>query len=299
MIRFILIWLFEWVWCLSNLVINPRKLSYKHGFKREVRCKSFDHKTYETWRRKSFALKSQYGYSLSCELLEENVPQEEGKDKKIAILCHGLGCAKYQSIKYAQLFIKLGYTVLIYDHRNHGLSGKASTSMGYFEKFDLKHIVTWCKTKYGRECKIITHGESMGAATVLLHMEIDDLVDCVIADCSYSDFRTLLRHQLKQFYHLPPVIIPIENIIIYFRAGFWLKEVSPIQGIKYNETPVLLIHGKRDNFVPSCMSKELYHEKKKNKALYLVAKAKHAESYCTNKMGYEKRVTEFLEKYMK
>ena len=294
--RIIYFWIFEWLWCLSNMLIKPRTLSYHTGFSQEVRYKRFDNQLYNDWKKTNFEIKSDFGYRLHCELIEPD--NEKEKVKKVAILCHGFGCAKYNSIKYAQLFAKLGYTILMYDHRNHGMSGKAYTSMGYYEKYDLRKIIAWCKNKYGSECKIITHGESMGAATVLLQLEIDTSVDCVIADCAYSDLKKLLRHQMKQFYHLPRFIVPIENLLIYLRAGFWFWQVAPIRAIQNSKIPVMFIHGKRDNYVPVSMSKEMYRVKKKNKAIYLVAKAKHAESYYKNQSGYEERVKEFLEKYL-
>lgn len=289
----------EWLWCLSNLLIKPRMLSYEKGFRRDVRCKRFDSAIYQKWDKKELRIKSDFGYILCCELIE---PEQEAVIEgpiKIAIVCHGLGCARYESIKYVQMFLKLGFTVLMYDHRNHGMSGKAFTTMGYYEKYDLKKVVDWCYHKYGVDCNIITHGESMGAATVLMHAEIDYRVNLAIADCAYSDLKLLLRHQLKQYYHLPYLLIPIENFLIYLRAGFWFKQVSPIMSISNTDTPVLFIHGKRDNLVPSVMSRHMYACKKKNKGLYLVAKARHAESICINKSGYEKRVGEFIKKYTK
>jgi hypothetical protein len=45
------------------------------------------------------------------------------------------------------------------------------------------------------------------------------------------------------------------------------------------------------------MSKQMYACKKDKKAIYLVAKARHAESYCVNKEGYVKKVEKFLKKY--
>jgi signal transduction histidine kinase len=109
----------------------------------------------------------------------------------------------------------------------------------------------------------------------------------------------LLRHQLKQYYHLPFFLIPIVSGLTYLRAGFYFREISPINTICRTDTPVLFIHGKRDNLVPAFMSRQMYDCKKKNKAIYLVAKAKHAESYCRDKEGYEKRVSDFLNYYMK
>lgn len=273
-------------------------LSYDKGFQREVNCKKFDLKTYRSMEKQAFFIRSNYGYTLSCELVE--CPQlKEQKEKQVAILCHGLGYAKYGSIKYLEMFLKLGFSVLMYDHRNHGQSGKAFTSMGFYEKQDLKLVVDWCYERYGEECRVITHGESMGASTVLLHLGIDNRVRCAIADCAYSDLILLIRHQLKEYYHLPCFVIPYVSCMTYLRAGFWYKEVSPVKTICEVDTPVLFIHGKRDNLVPADMSRQMYECKRKNKAIYLVAKARHAESFCRDKTGYERRVRKFLDLYMK
>lgn len=265
-------------------------LSYEKGYKREVDCKKFDEEVYRNKVKQNFRIKSDYGYSLYCELVES----DHKEDKKIAILCHGLGYATYGSIKYLDLYLKLGFTVLMYDHRNHGHSGKAITSMGFYEKHDLNRVIDWCYDHFGNDCKIVTHGESMGAATVLLQLGLDDRVKCTISDCSYSDLKSLLRHQLKQYYHLPCFLIPVESMVTYIRAGFWFRQVSPIDVVSKTDTPILFIHGKIDNLVPANMSKQMYEAKKRNKAIYLVAKARHAESYCKQREEYEKRVAEFL-----
>lgn len=270
-------------------------LSYAKGFQREVDCRKFDLNTYQNKVKRTFHIKSDYGYLLCCELVE--CPEHTGK--KIAILCHGLGYARYGSIKYLDLFLNLGFSVLMYDHRNHGESGKALTTMGFYEKYDLKRVVDWCYERYGPNCQIITHGESMGASTVLLHLGIDPRVKCAIADCPYSDLKQLLRHQLKHYYHLPRFLIAVENRLNYLRAGFRFQQVSPISVMSRTNTPVLFIHGKWDSFVPAGMSKQMYALKPRNKALYLVAKARHAGSYCQNKEGYEQRVADFLRQYIK
>ena len=294
MLKLVSICLLEMLWCLCDLILKPRIIPYEKGFKRETLCKSFDLQAYKKLPKKIFTIHSDFGYELSCELVEAH-----NSDNKMAILCHGFGCAKYTSIKYMELFYQLGFSVLMYDHRNHGLSGKAYTSMGFYEKYDLKKVVDWCINNYGNDVKIITHGESMGATTVLLHLAIDDRVKCAIADCAYSDLKQLVRHQLKQYYHLPCCFIPLVSFLTYLRAGFWYKEVSPIKSICQVETPVLFIHGKIDNFVPAYMSRQMYECKKKNKAIYLVAKARHAESYCHDKEKYKRVVERFLSRYMK
>ncbi len=307
MIVIVGVWLFEWLWCLSDLIVKPRMLPYGKGCQREVNCNKVDTEEYYSWEKEIFTLKSDYGYRISCELLDgrsqvgrgdtRNGDQRKNTTEKIAILCHGLGYAKYSGIKYAKMFFRLGYRVIIYDHRNHGYSGKAHTSMGFYERYDLKKLVDWCYDRYGKKCTIVTHGESMGAATVLMHLGIDHRVNFAIADCAYSDLTQLLCHQLKQYYHLPCILIPIESFLTYLRAGFWYNEVSPIRVIRHSLTPVLFIHGKIDNLVPADMTRQMYHNKKKNKAMYLVAGAKHAGSYCKNSREYEKMVERFLKRF--
>ncbi len=295
MIKMIILWLCGGLWWLSDMVLKPKHLSCERIFRMEAKLGKFNQELYEkTWKMK-FSVLSDYGYLLSCELLEPQTPT----GNKTAILCHGFSHSKYGSLIYAEIFLKLGYRVIIYDHRNHGLSGKAYTSMGYYEKFDLKKVVDWCVKRFGPEVRIVTHGESMGAATVLLHLGIDTRVSCVIADCAYSDLKELLKYQSRTIYHMPLFFIPIESLITYLRAGFWYREVAPIRIVSRTDVPILFIHGKNDSYVPTSMSRQLYACKKDKKAIYLVAGAAHAESCMKNRSGYTKRVEEFLEKYIK
>ncbi len=303
MFKMLLVWLGGGVWWLSNMLLSPKKLSCDRIYQMEAKRGSFDEASYKKTKKKQFMLQSDYGYSLSCELLE---PEEEfgtryrtGNQTPIAILCHGFSQGKYRSLIYAEIFLKLGFKVLIYDHRNHGLSGKAFTSMGYYEKYDLKRLVDWCYDNYGPNCKILTHGVSMGAATALLHLEIDKRVICTIADCAYTDLKELLKHQIKHYYHMPTLLVPLESLITYLRAGFWYGQVSPISVVKNLDTPVLFIHGKKDRYVPTEMSIKMYKVKRCNKALYLVAGATHAQSCMLNKIGYESRVMIFIDKHMR
>ncbi len=294
MVKIVGWFLFEILWCLSDLIVKPRKMSCDKIYTAEAARKSFDEKNYHQLEKKKFTLPSDYQYSLSCELLIPQGKKDEEGASAIAVLCHGLGYSRYGCLKYAQIYLKLGFHVVIYDHRNHGRSGKALTSMGYYERYDLKKVVDWCFRTYGKNSKVITHGESMGAATVLMHLEIDQRVSCAIADCAYSDLNELLKHQLKQYYHLPAFLIPVESLLTYLRAGFWYRDVSPVRSVSTSEIPVLFVHGKMDHFVPSIMSKKMYACKIRNKAIYLVAGARHAQSCCINPKGYEEVLRKFL-----
>jgi fermentation-respiration switch protein FrsA (DUF1100 family) len=303
MFKIFLVWLGGSIWCLSNMILHPKKLSCHKIYKIEAKRGSFDEGMYKRTRKKRFMLLSEYGYLISCELLE---PEEASRSRyhirqktPIAILCHGFSQGKYRSLIYAEIFLKLGFKVLIYDHRNHGLSGRAHTSMGHYEKYDLKKLVDWCYDNYGPDCRVVTHGVSMGAATALLHLGIDKRVVCTIADCAYSDLKELLAHQIRSYYHMPTLLVPLESLITFLRAGFWYGQVSPISVVERVDTPILFIHGKRDRYVPTEMSRNMYKTKKNHKAIYLVAGATHAQSCVVNKKGYENIIKAFIDKYIR
>lgn len=289
---------FIFTWLLSSKVIHPLVKNYHDTYRRCVNSNCIDENLYNSWNRIDFYITSDYGYKLSCELLEDDNNESLGEKIKIMILVHGITWSKYSSIKYADMFIRNGFKVLIYDHRNHGLSGKAPTTMGYYEKYDLKKVIDWCYQTYGQDIHIATHGESMGSATVLAHLEIDDRPEFVIADCGYSDLTRLLEYQLMRRYHLPSFpFVPVAAKLVKMRAGFNIKDVSPIKIVTNTDKPILFVHGDSDDYVPTYMGKEMFESKKDKKELYIAPNAKHAEALVKNIKEYEKVVNEFLNKY--
>lgn len=289
-------------WFLSNLVLKPKVILPDKLYQREIEIGRLSKDAYDSWEKKDFTIKSRYGYDLSCELINNDISKKQFSDpeskRKIAIICHGYTCGKYSSMVYAAMFLRKGITVLAYDHRNHGLSGKAYTTMGYYEKFDLQTVVDWCYSQFGTNVAIVTHGESMGAATVLAHHAIDGRIRATIADCAYSSLEDLLRYQLKKFFHLP--VFPfyyLAKLLVRIRAGFWLSDVNPLEVMSQSNIPVLFIHGLKDDYVPYSMSQKMYDAKPDKKELYLVPDAKHAESCQVHPVEYEDAVDQFLDKY--
>ena len=151
-----------------------------------------DEAFYINIKKEEFILTSRYGYKLSGMILSNDETKKTENSGKVAVLCHGYTYGKFGSICYAKILMELGFTCVIYDHRNHGESDKVYTSMGYYEKYDLQTVIDFCYEHFDEDIKIITHGESMGASTVLNHMEIDHRVTCVIADCAAISIKGVL-----------------------------------------------------------------------------------------------------------
>ena len=261
---------------------------------REKEAGRLDPVSYENLTKQEITIPSPYGYDLKAILVE---PFDT---KKYIIISHGVTENKTSSIKYMNLFLERGFNGIIYDHRRHGESGGKNTSFGYYEKFDLKQIVDWLKREKGKDILLGIHGESMGAATMILYAGgIEDGADFYIADCPFSDFKELLDYVIKQEIKLPgKVFIPIANLFLRARARYSIKDISPISVIDKIKSPMLFIHSKKDDFILPEMTQKLFDKKKGPKKLFFAVNGTHAQSYNENKEAYEKAVDDFLKEYV-
>ena len=257
---------------------------------------TFDVARWDTLVKHEINLDSDYGYAIKGIYIENGKPSDT-----TMIICHGIACNKWLMIRYADLYLSLGYNVVLYDQRGHGQSGGEYSSYGYFEKFDLQKMVELV-AKHRPGGVIGVHGESMGAATALQHAgmvnaQIPDSLPHVsfyIADCPYSDLKGQLAYRLKEEYHLPNLrFVEAASFWSHWLYGFWFGDVSPIAHIQDAKVPILIIHGDADDYVPTRMGEALYAKKPQPKMLYLSPNANHAKSYLVNRSEYRSRVEAF------
>ena len=109
-------------------------------------------------------------------------------------------------------------------------------------------------------------------------------------------------HEAKDIYHLPgPVgqfFVNGLSVIAKANLGFYLGDASAVNSVEKNNKPMLFIHGGKDPFVPTKMVYANYKAAKGPKQLWIAKKAKHARSFETYPREYQRRVSEFLKKYV-
>ncbi|WP_442594706.1 alpha/beta hydrolase [Neobacillus sp. D3-1R] len=278
----------------TNRLMYIKKKNDDLILERETTAGRFLPLDFDLLPKREVTIQSPFGYQLKAVLAEPH------RTNLYVIICHGVTENKTNSVKYMNLFLNRGFNVLIYDHRRHGESGGKTTSYGHYEKDDLKAVVDWLKIEKGPLLQLGIHGESMGAATMLLYAGmLEDSANFYIADCPFSSFEEQLAYRLKKEMKLPPkIFLPFANIFLKIREGYSIKEVSPISFIQNIRKPVLFIHSKKDDYILPSMTLELYEKKQGPKKLYLAENGVHAQSLNENKAKYEQAIDEFLEEFV-
>lgn len=227
--------------------------------------------------------------------------KQENKTNKWAIVIHGYTSeGKLLSSKAKHLY-NMGYNILIPDLRGHGTSQGDYIGMGWDDRLD---IIDWINyiVDSNSNSEIALHGTSMGAATVLMVSgeNLPSNVKAIIADCGYTSVYDEFKYQLKELFNLPAFpVLNVSDIVTHIRAGYCLNDASAINQVKKSKTPILYIHGDKDDFVPYYMMDELYNATSSKKEKLTIKGDEHANSDLVNPKLYWSTVDEFLEKYIK
>ncbi|WML45199.1 alpha/beta hydrolase [Neobacillus sp. PS3-40] len=278
----------------TNRLMYIKKKDDDFILKREKDAGRINLEEFDSLPKRDVFITSPFGYPIKGVLVEPH------PSNRYIIFAHGVTETKMNSIKYMNIFLKHGFNALIYDHRRHGESGGKTTSFGHYEKFDLKAVIDWLKKEKGTDLVFGIHGESMGAATMLLYAGmLEDGADFYIADCPFSDFKEQLSFHIKKEIKLPPgLFLFVADLFLRIRDKYSIHHVSPITVIEKIQHPILFIHSQKDDFILPSMSKDLFAQKKGMKMLYLAANGLHAQSFNKNSQDYENVIVEFLQKYV-
>lgn len=194
-----------------------------------------------------------------------------------------------------------GYNVLIPSMRATEESEGKYIGMGWLDKDD---IIGWINKiiEKDKNAKIILHGSSMGAATVLMASgeHLPSNVKAIIADSSYTSAWDIFKSELKARFNLPSFpLMQMFRLIAIIQAKYDIKEASVIDQVKKSNTPTLLIHGDADDFVPVTMEPEIYNAIPVEKDQLIIHGAGHTKSRYREPETYYKKVYEFIDKYQK
>lgn len=198
-------------------------------------------------------------------------------------LIHGRG------LPLARELHDLGYSVLLFELRGHGASGRSPVTFGMREQGDVAGAVAFVRAQGAPQVALF--GFSTGAAASIMAAAADPSIAAVIADSVFADFDQLLALR-----------IGAAGYAAYLVAWYaWLSgydpgSASPREAVaRVAPRPLLIIHGDDDRVIPVSQSRLLYTAAANpNAELVIVRGARHTHSYETDPAAYVTKVAGFL-----
>jgi len=223
--------------------------------------------------------------------------RSEATPKCVVICPHGWTGTWAEMLKYVPVLVDCQCDLVLYDHRAHGLSGKAYPTGGINEAKDLLAITAWVqKTKGFEDNKIGWLGSSWGASTALKAGKTGKQVGFIIADAPFQDWYSAIFERAERDYGAWTKIISFGIMkIVNWRTGVDYRAASPLNATKQIKVPILLIHSKMDNSTDSAQSVRIAkHLNDKSTFHHLTWGGDHTLDVVINQEKFRTLVTNFL-----
>ena len=215
------------------------------------------------------------------------------------VAVHGYAGMASEMFPVAKVFYEEGFNVFLPECRGSGKSGGDNFGMGWLDRYD---ILKWTYEIIERnpDAQIVYYGISTGAAAVLMASgeEIPINVRCVIADSAYSNLVDLFNFHFQK--HSIPWF-PLNfagSLVTKIRAGYSFHDASCTSRVARSKTPILFIHGGKDEIVPLEMVYQLYNSTGSVKDILVIPEATHAYGMYAAPEPYWKKVAEFIGRFV-
>lgn len=214
---------------------------------------------------------------------------------KAIILLHGYKANREEMISRAEIFIDLGYNVLMYDARGCGESEGNIVSLGYYETMDLKAAMKFMQELNYKEIGV--YGFSQGGATAILATdEIEDL-KFIIAEATFDNLENAIDNRFKKYFFISGSLGTIfmkpeaEKLL-----GISIDEISPVKEINKIHIPIFIIGGEKDSRTTEENTINLFNSANEPKELWIVTDSEHENIYNRNPDLYKLKIKSFLNK---
>ncbi|MBQ4611079.1 MAG: alpha/beta fold hydrolase [Clostridia bacterium] len=191
--------------------------------------------------------------------------------------------------------MEAGHNVLLVKQRGCCDSEGHTITFGVKERQDCLSWINYAIGRFGADTQIVLYGVSMGAATVLCAsgMELPDNVKGIIADSPFSSPISIIETVAASMGIPRRAVRPLATAAARIFGGFDLHGTSALEAVSRAKTPLLIIHGEDDRFVPCDMGREIYGACPEGTELVTFPMAGHAISYLMDEPRYKTVINAF------
>lgn len=209
------------------------------------------------------------------------------QSKGTVIFLHGNGENISTHISSVHWLPAEGFNVFLFDYRGYGKSSGSVSLNASIE--DTQKVIYFIRRREDvRDKKLFLFGQSLGGAIAINALSVGNfqgIINALIVDSSFSDFRRIAREKLSLSWLLWPFQYPLSWTI----AGNYdpeevIANISPI--------PILIIHGTADKIIPFHHSMRLFLAAKYPTEFWEIPNGKHIK-FVLNQT-YRKRLVDYL-----
>lgn len=199
----------------------------------------------------------------------------DGTEPAVTLL-HGWGGNAEMMLPLAAPLQRAGYSVLLFDARNHGRSDSDGfSSMPRFAE-DLDHALDWLARQPEVDPRVlIALGHSVGAAAVLLAASRRRDLAAVVSIASFAHPHSMMRRYLDTFRIPERPLGAYINWYVQRVIGHRFDAIAPIASIGRIRCPVLLVHGADDTTVPAADADAIHAQRAGEHVRLLVLPGDH------------------------
>ncbi|RPH57718.1 MAG: alpha/beta fold hydrolase [Chloroflexi bacterium] len=230
------------------------------------------------------------------------IPPKPEKNGATIIYVHGFQAERSWLLSQARFMIDEGYGALMFDLRNSGESGGTMTYFGAKEWQDVAGAVNFLRARPEVNTdKLGIMGRSMGGGVVIRAAAELQIFKFVIAQSTFTDAESLVSDVVPLSTGLPS--FPFAPLIEFFakrETGVSLSEINSVAELqKLGDTPVMIIHGTQDDWIPFKHGQKLYQAAIGPKVFYAVEGALHYPLLDHDPVGLPKALLSFVDTYLK
>jgi hypothetical protein len=206
------------------------------------------------------------------------------EDGLVALYFHGNNSNISRELSNIAFLNRLGLSVFVFDYRGYGRSQGHLTSENDFYS-DARGAVAYLRRCGWWPCRMVYYGRSLGAA-IALEMGLECPPEGVVIEGAFTSMSDIALYT---------------SPVPYALFGWWLLDAhfENMEKIGRLHCPILVIHGEKDETVPTEMGLRLFERARDPKTLWVVQGGGHSNAYKVGGQAYARIWTEFLDRLVK